>query len=57
MKQLYDLIINARVTQDIADGIDKLADKYGVRRSDIVRMSVVFFLEKKGLINTKQEGI
>ena len=57
MKQLYDLIINARVTQDIADGIDKLADKYGVRRSDIVRMSVVFFLEKKGLINTKQEGV
>ena len=57
MKQLYDMVIYARVTQDITDTVDKLAAKYGVRRSDIVRMSIVFFLEKKGLINTKQEGI
>lgn len=56
MLQLFDMVIGVRFTQDVMDTVDKLAHEYGVRRSDIVRMSVVFFLEKKGLINTKQEG-
>ena len=49
--------ITTKVTPEIVKSVDNLASNFGVSRSNVIRMSLAFFLKNWGWLNESNEEI